>query len=265
MQVQDKEIEKPQAKETPIAVSSSVPNWPAGIVVSKKENMSVSVSQDLAVILTDSAFKQLFGWAYSTVREISCLGSVSRDGNRFIVERFYLLKQSGSSASTELDQDAVAELMESLIAEGKLEEAKQIKCWAHSHPNMDTFWSTTDDATCRLLVNDYLISIVVGSNFQVRCRIDIAAPVPAVFDNIPVIYQMPKDDLLMEKYAQEVGSAVSEKLLNLPNTQDKEKSVRDKFVPETYCGYCGNWHAEGECPLGDAKNWPGTLDDDFMF
>jgi hypothetical protein len=265
MQVQDKEKEKEQAKETPIAVSISVPNWPAGIVVSKKENMSVSVSQDLAVILTDSAFMQLFGWAYSTVREISCLGSVCRDGNRFIIERFYLLKQSGTSASTELDQEAVAELMEQLITEGNRSTAGRIKCWAHSHPNMDTFWSTTDDATCRLLVNDYLISIVVGSNFQVRCRIDIAAPVPVVFDNIPVFYQIPRDDMAIEKYAQEIRIAVSEKLLSLPEIQDKEKIARDKFVPESYCGYCGNWHVEGECPLVDAKDWPEVFDNEFMF
>lgn len=265
MQIQDKEKEKPQAKEASVAASSGVPNWPAGIVVSKKENMSVSVSQDMAVILTDSAFKQLFGWAYSTVREISCLGSVSRDGNRFIIEQFYLLKQSGTSASTELDQEAVAAFLEQLIAEGKKEEAGRIKCWVHSHPNMDAFWSKTDDETCRLLVNDYLISIVVGNNFQIRCRIDIAAPVPLVLDNVPVIYKIPRDDLIMEKYAAEVRSTVSEKLFSFPKTPDKENRIQDKFVPETYCGYCGNWHLEGECPLGDAENWPQIIDDDFMF
>jgi hypothetical protein len=130
---------------------------------------------------------------------------------------------------------------------------------------MDAFWSKTDDQTCRLLVNDYLVSIVVSDNFTVRCRIDIAAPVPLVLDNVPVVYQTPKDELLMEKYAQEVRSAVSEKLLNLPSAQDKEKSVRDKFAPETYCGYCGNWHLEGECPLVDAANCPQIFDNEFMF
>lgn len=265
MQVQDKEREKPQAKETPITASSGVPNWPAGIVVSKKESMTVSISENLAVVLTDNAFKQLFGWAYSTPREISCLGAVSREGNRFIIDQFYLLKQAGTSASTELDETAVASFLEQLITEGKKDEAGRIKCWAHSHPNMDAFWSKTDDETCRLLVNDYLISVVVGSNFQIRCRIDIATPVPVVFDNIPVLYQIPKDSLTMEKYAEEVRSTVSEKLFILTKDGKNQDSAEDKLIPEPYCGYCGNWHAEGECPLADAENWPEVFDDEFMF
>lgn len=265
MQTQDKEKEKPQAKELTIISHNTAPDWPAGIVVSKKENMSVSVSQDLAVVLTDNAFKQLFGWAYSTPREISCLGSVVRDGNRFIIEQFYLLKQSGSSASTELDQSAVAELLERLIAEGNRSAAERIKCWAHSHPNMEPFWSKVDDSTCRLLVNDYLISIVVGKNFAILCRIDIATPVPAVFDNIPVLYQIPKDSLTMEKYAEEVRSTVSEKLFILTKDGKNQDSAEDKLIPEPYCGYCGNWHDEGECPLADPEQWPNIDDDDFMF
>jgi hypothetical protein len=215
MQTKDKKTQENQEKsQTP---PNTVPNWPAGLVISKNENIGVSIAEDMAVVLTKDAFEQLFGWAYSTSSEISCLGSVRQDGNRFIIEHFYLLKQFGSSTGTGLDQSDMAELVEQLITEGKLEEAKRIKCWAHSHANMDAFWSKTDDDTCRLLVNDYLISIVVGGNFAIRCRIDIATPVPIVLDNIPVIYQMPKDELPMEKYAEEVRSTVSEKVLRASN------------------------------------------------
>ena len=190
MQTQDKNIAKSTDQEKPKRTSNITPQWPTGLVISKDKNISVSIAEDLAVVLTQDAFEQLFGWAYSTSMEISCLGSVRPEGNRFIIERFYLLKQSGSSAGTELDQLAMAELIEKLIAEGKRDEAKRIKCWAHSHPNMETFWSSTDDYTCRLLVNDYLISIVVANNFTLRCRIDIATPLSIALDNISVLYQI---------------------------------------------------------------------------
>jgi len=265
MQTQDKDKTKSKAEEKPIVTVNAIPNWPTGLIISKNENIGVSVSEDLSVVLTKTAFEQLFGWVYSTSREISCLGSVKRDGNRFIIEQFYLLKQSSSSTGTELDQSAMAELVEKLITEGKLEEAKRIKCWAHSHPNMDVFWSKTDDDTCRLLVNDYLISIVVGNNFAIRCRLDIAAPVPIVLDSIPVIYQIPKDNLPIDKYAEEVRTTVTEKVFSFSRAVNEQDGVQDKLIPETYCGYCGNWHAEGECLLGAPENWPEVPDDDFMF
>ncbi|MCD6296395.1 MAG: hypothetical protein J7M30_04500 [Deltaproteobacteria bacterium] len=264
MQTQDKD--KSKTEEKPKVIVNATPNWPTGLIISKNKNMGVSVAEDLSVVLTKAAFEQLFGWAYATSREISCLGSVLRDGNRFIIEHFHLLKQSGSSVGTELDQSAIAELVEQLLSEGKRQEAGRIKCWAHSHPNMDVFWSNTDDDTCRLLVTDFLISIVVSNSFAIRCRIDIATPVPVVLDNVPVIYQMPKDNLPMDKYAEEVRSTVTERVFSFSKAVNGQDGVEDKLVPETYCGYCGNWHAEGECPLGAPENWPEVLDDsDFMF
>ena len=265
MQTQDKDKTKSKTEEKPEVAFNTIPNWPTGLIISKNENIGVSIAKDLSVVLTKDAFEQLFGWAYSTSREISCLGSVLRDGNRFIIDRFYLLKQSGSSTGTELDQSAIAELVEKLITEGKLEEAKRIKCWAHSHPNMGTFWSKTDDDTCRLLAVDFLISIVVSNNFTLRCRIDITTPVPVVLDNVPVFYQMPKDNLPMDKYAEEVRSAVTEKVFSFSEMGKDQSQEQDKLAPETYCGYCGSWHAEGECPLGAPENWPEVLDDSDMF
>ena len=266
MQTQDKDKAKSKAEEKPKVTINAIPNWPTGLIISKNEKIGVSVAEDLAVVLTKNAFEQLFGWAYSTPREISCLGSVLREGNRFIIEQFYLLKQSGSSVGTELDQTGMAELVERLIAEGKREEAGQIKCWAHSHPNMDVFWSNTDDSTCRLLVNDYLVSIVVSNNFAIRCRIDIAVPVPVVFDNIPVVYQIPKENLSMAKYAEEVRNTVSQKVFSFAGTDQGQDQGQDNFGSIHYCEYCGYRHAEGECPLDDAENWPQVLNDsDFMF
>lgn len=268
MQTQDKDKTKQKTQEKSKATINKISDWPVGLSIPNSEKLTVSVAEDLAVVLTRDAFEQLFGWAYSTSKEISCLGSVHRDGNRFFIDKFYLLKQSGSSASTELNQESIAELMEQLMAEGKRDKAQRIKCWAHSHPNMDAFWSNMDDSTCRLLVNDYLISIVVGSNFAIRCRLDIAASVPIVLDNVPVFYETPKDQLSMDKCAEEVRNMVSERFFSFDKKNEKQEGQdkgQTEYVPTSYCGYCGNWHADGECPLADSENWPNIDDDDFMF
>ena len=76
--------------------------------------------------------------------------------------------------------DVVGKLVEKLMSDGKQEEARSIRAWAHSHPGMKCFWSQTDDATCRRLVSDYLVSIVVSSGYEVRCRIDLGGIVPAI-------------------------------------------------------------------------------------
>ncbi|MCK4346044.1 MAG: hypothetical protein KAX05_12230, partial [Bacteroidales bacterium] len=230
------------------------------------EPIRVSIAEDLAVILTKDAFEQLFGWAYSVSCEISCLGSVHREGNRFFIEKFYLLKQAGSFGGTVIDQDAIAEFMEQLITESKGNEAQRIKCWAHSHPNMDVFWSMTDETTCRQLVNDYLISIVVSNNFVIRCRIDITTPVPVTFDNVPVFYHIPKDKLLMEQYAEQVRSTVSESALSFVRKQEVQTQQQEEYMPEFPCEYCGGWHDKSECPLADSDQLPTLFDDsDSMF
>ncbi len=247
---------------TETQVIDDVDRWPAGIRISDGKDTTVSVADNMAVILTAKAFEQLFGWVYSTSREISCLGSVLQEGSVFIIERFYLLKQSCSSVNTELDQAAVAELMESLINDGKKQEAQKIKCWAHSHPDMDTFWSHTDDATCKLLVNNYLVSIVVAGNFQVRCRLDIATPVPVVFDNIPVYYQLSRNSELSEKFARQVKDSVK----YAPKRIGTKAQTLVDTEEEHYCVYCGNWHAIGDCPLADMANMPDMYDEsEFMF
>jgi proteasome lid subunit RPN8/RPN11 len=267
MQTQDKDKTKEQKPQENKNAVNKVPDWPVGLSMANNEKLMVSVDQDLAVVLTKDAFEQLFGWAYSTSKEISCLGSVRRSGNRFFIDRFYLLKQSGSWAGTEIDQDSIAELMERLIAEGKTEEARRIKCWAHSHPNMEVFWSNTDNDTCKLLVSDYLISIVAANNFAVRCRIDIARPVPVTFDNVPVFYEMPKDTMPMEKYAEQVKNTVSQMVFTFTGKdqdQTEQEQQQGQYVPTYYCDCCGYVHADGECPLAGDENWP-NVDEDLPF
>jgi hypothetical protein len=244
----------------------NLPERPLGLSLTGSKKIQVSIPDDVSVVLAKEAFEQLFGWAYATTLEISCLGSVNRQANRFFIDRFYLLRQSGSFGGTELDPDAVEKLVESLLAEGKSQEAQSLKCWAHSHPGMDVFWSTTDERTCQLLASDYLVSLVVSDNFAIRCRIDSASPFPVSFDQVPVFYEMPEDAQAMKKYGEEVKSAVVERFSRVPSKDDMNPGGKDVFDGVDYCEYCGNFHGVGECPVEDMYMMRGMDDgSDFLF
>jgi len=208
----------------------------------------------MAAALTRRAFSQLFSYAYATDAEVSLLGVVDREGAVFTISEFFLVAQKGSSAHTELDQQAVGELVERLIAEGRSGDAKRIRCWAHSHPGMDTFWSQTDDDNCRRMTAEWLLSIVVSDGFKIRCRLDVASPVPFTIDNIPVFLESPIDPAV----AAECEREVKEKLqpVTLLGGQRARKSAADgeardqqSFEFVDYCELCGSWHPDDECPM----------------
>jgi hypothetical protein len=107
-----------------------------------------------------------------------------------------------------MEPSAVAEMVEQLLSEGKADEARAIKCWAHSHPGMGVFWSKTDDNTCALLASDYLISLVISDDYAIRCRIDTRQPLPFTVDQVPVFCEVRADQAKLDQYAKEVAEKV---------------------------------------------------------
>ena len=226
------------------------PPWPAGLRLPRIKDVTCFILEDLAVILSRQAFEQLFAYTYSATSEICCLGTVKQEGERFRVERFHLIPQSGSAGHTELDQEALASLVEELIGQGRAEEARSLKCWAHSHPGIGVFWSRTDEETCKRLVSDYLISLVVSDDFALRCRIDVGGAVPFAIDHVPVLVEMPVQADSLQKYAEEVEEKVKHTPLLLSESTGKTEE-REKALVSEYCDTCGSFHVEGRCPLTD--------------
>jgi hypothetical protein len=227
---------KPESVQDPRIEKSRKPYWPKGIQLSKSEKQECFIPDDLKVILTRQAFEQVFGYAYAAGTEISCLGMVRREGSSFVIERFHLVQQDGGSAHTEMDPSAIAQLMEQLLAQGKAEEARSIKCWAHSHPGMGVFWSKTDDNTCALLASDFLVSIVVSDGFAIRCRIDTRQPVPFTIDKVPVFCETALSQEILETYAKEVAEKVKVSF-GLPAAHDTLGQRSSIFDDEPWSDY----------------------------
>ena len=248
---------------------SPQPRNQPGPRLNEAHQLECTLPDDLMVIAGQRAIGKLFGYAYATDIEVSCLGLVERQGNTFTITDLFLLNQEGTGCHTNLDQNAIGQLVEQLIAAGRKEDTAKIRCWCHSHPgNMGCFWSQTDNATCHLLVADWLVSIVVGSGFRLRCRVDVASPIPFTIDHVPVCLDGLPDEALVAECGKEVQEKV--KLASprlevgfplLPPAQPERSSTEATIEQVDYCDLCGDWHGpkEKDCPLSGMPGYKEAL------
>jgi hypothetical protein len=136
------------------------------------------------------ARKKIFGYASLVTQEISGLAYLKNiNGVPTIVDPV-LLKQQCSAARTELDQETVALFLEELMMdESKVADMDLLRVWWHSHGQIGVGWSGTDEATIDMLVsnNPWLLSLVVNTRGDYKCRVDFTYPVRNTIDNIKLI------------------------------------------------------------------------------
>ena len=151
--------------------------------------------------------EKLMTWTQLARGEFSCLGLVEDLSTGPCITDVFLLKQTCSAASTDLDQQEIAKLMFDLAAAG-LEG--QLRAWVHSHAAMDCFWSRTDDDCIEGLGGDnYIVSLVVNKKGDQRARVDVFSPVRFVIDDVPVKLRTP-DLGLLEQCRAEFQAKVNE-------------------------------------------------------
>jgi len=143
--------------------------------------------------------------------EVSALGIVERDDEDLLVTDLFLPKQNCSSASTDMDQGAVAQLLVDLESKGI--DPRTLRLWLHSHAVMDTFWSGTDTATIAGLCNDgFVLSIVTNQKGKMLARVDIFEPIRFTIDKVAVEPLFP-DFNLRDACKAEIEAKVQRELL----------------------------------------------------
>ena len=116
----------------------------------------------------------------------------------------HLLEQESTDVGTELDPDAIAQLLVSHPEPGK------VRAWIHSHGDMKTFWSHTDEDCIEGLANDgLLVSLVVNKTGDYRCRVDLFKPIRITVDQVPVVVRV-RSPLLRAECAKEFTQKVRE-------------------------------------------------------
>ncbi len=147
----------------------------------------MKVKQNLRVRIDADAMERIWHWTDLATGEFSCLGTVSDD---IIVGSVQLFDQICTSASTELDQDALAKF---LVTHPQPE---RVRAWIHSHGRLGVFWSQQDEACIDGLANEAcLISIVVNKKREFKARVDIWQPLRLTLDDLPLEIRLPDQNL----------------------------------------------------------------------
>jgi hypothetical protein len=152
----------------------------------------------------------------------------------FYIEDVFILEQTNTGAFTSMEPAAISKFLVDVVRKG--EKPENYNLWWHSHVNMGTFWSGTDDATAiRLSKGGELISIVGNKRGELRARWDCGG---VTVDDIQVIIIQPKVSDIKAHCEAEI----------------KEKVKEQKWVQKF-----GNWAGWGrESNLNDydyGKGW----------
>jgi hypothetical protein len=177
----------------------------------KWEGEEVKAFSDIKVQMASEVWDHLMGWCKAATSEVSGMMLVEYDPKEgtLNVNSIYLPKQECDSASTEIDDDALAELQMQVHKEGK--NLKSMRGWWHTHYNFSVFWSGTDTGTIDKLMsgNDWFLSIVVNQSEEFKARLDIATPFPIVIDDMDIVVTGQTEDL--SKYKKDIDAQVSRK------------------------------------------------------
>jgi hypothetical protein len=113
--------------------------------------------------------------------EISGLGNIEvYSPEELMITDIFILKQNATAVSTTLDTDAIAEFL--TIGVEKSDELTNIRCWWHSHVNMDVFFSPLDENTISCFTGDFLVSVVGNKRGEFLSRLDIFQPLRLSLD-----------------------------------------------------------------------------------
>jgi proteasome lid subunit RPN8/RPN11 len=129
--------------------------------------------------ITDLARQKIRYYTRAVQSEIAGLGEVVEYPGILLVRDVFILEQSASLASAEIDPDALARLTAQLA-----DKAERIKYFWHSHGNMSCYFSGTDNATIEAFGSPYLISTVVNRRGRELHRLDVFEPFRLSLENL---------------------------------------------------------------------------------
>ncbi len=206
--------------------------------MNSKQRDPVDLGMKIQVDAT--AMQKLWLWTGLAQGEVSALGLVDEIRNEdtgaivtLKVTDFFLVKQTCSEADTDLDPEAIAQLMIELEASGI--DTSRLRCWAHSHGSMGAFWSGTDNETIVGLANgEWLLSLVVDKKRETMMRLDQFHPVHLYLEDVVWEVSYPAVEGLEEQCRKEFKAKVTEgyQAIKLTKLSTTEELHRQEQLPQ---------------------------------
>lgn len=151
------------------------------------------------IIIKLSALLKMKGYVEHCDNEIAWLGLVEKDGTTYTIVDVDLMQQDVSAATAEIHEKGLQEYAERFISKEDYETLSKIRLWGHSHVNMDTTPSTTDEETFAEYGENCEYFIRIIANKKGKLTVDFIDMIEDLrFDNVPWEVEYPDDivDLL---------------------------------------------------------------------
>ena len=224
------------------------------------------VLENPTVRFTYKAYQQMRDLTRDCPTEVSAMGIIATDQQREdlgIDERFYILSfvvpdQSCTGVSTVMNTDSLSEIAFDLRDKGILSE--QVCVWWHSHVNMGTGHSGTDEKQIEDFdFDEVCISLITNKDGDLNCRVDLYKPIRYSFEEcdwcVDPVDVLEKD--WAKKQIEEHVSVPAPTRLNVV----KAPVVKKTYTPYQYGGWNmggnyswnGDWEEEAEAEKDKSK------------
>ncbi len=127
-----------------------------------------------ALRATPAAWEKL--WLYISLAEgeVGGLASMEATGSDFLLTETFLLDQSATDVTNELDPAAVSRFLMEYLDSGA--DPGALKVWWHSHARESVFWSDDDERTISNFGGEMLVSVVGNKAGKFLARLDRFEP-----------------------------------------------------------------------------------------
>lgn len=165
--------------------------------------------------------------------ECSGMGMTRVVGDTIYIDDIKMLKQKNGAAHTDIDADAVNKLNYEWR-----ERQGEMNFWWHSHVNMSTFWSGTDEATIRQLgQHGMCVAAVFNKKREVRCAVAVKMQLP---------FMSNPDIIMFDNVEMRVGCEIPDEVKAAWSQEHEENVVKRTWSSHGYNGYRESWRQDHE-------------------
>lgn len=187
----------------------------------------------MKVILPIKVFQKLRAYVNATEHEISGLGKIDTFLDEITIEDVRILNQEVGGVETTMDKNSLGKFYDEIIQEEG--DLLNWKLWWHSHADMDTFFSGTDQQTIDDFDNEthednWMLSLVTNKRGDIEFRLDVFYPIRVTVENME--YFLKYDDVDIDtQVAEEVADKVKEKRYFFPKIgkDTEEEDFYDRY------------------------------------
>ena len=164
------------------------------------------------LIIPLASYQKIMAYAEIATGEITGFADVDYNTEKkaLVVGEVYLLEQEAAAAHVEMNEEIVADFNLQMVKKGLTQLPR---LWWHSHVDMETFFSGTDDDTILDLKNDsFMVALVVNKKRKMHALLNFCAPIPLIIDNLPISV-----DFGLEEVPEELRKEVQRKVKEPPS------------------------------------------------